>query len=102
MMLAEYLDRHIRWSQRTFGKGMKTVGITRHIEKECQEIRDNPADLTEWIDVMILAMDGYWRHGGQPADLFWALVEKQSINFGRTWPASTSDDQPTEHIKEPA
>ena len=102
MMLAEYLQRHIQWSQRTFGSGMKTVGITRHIEKECQEIREDPSDLTEWIDVMILAMDGYWRHGGQPAELFWALVEKQNINFARKWPTDQHDDQPTEHVKESA
>ena len=102
MMLSEYVHRHREWSKKTFGEGLKTIGITKHIEKECEEIRANPKDLYEWIDVMILAIDGYWRHGGRPEVLMEALAAKQHINFGRTWPTNQRDDQPTEHVKEPA
>lgn len=53
-----------RWSEATFGPGPRTLGITAHIRKELQEIEDDPTDLTEWIDVAILALDGAWRTGG--------------------------------------
>ena len=98
-MLAEYVHRHREWSERTFGPGLKTIGITKHIEKECQEIRQNPTDLSEWVDVMILAMDGYWRHGGDAARLQNDLDAKQAINFSRRWPTVTRDDKPTEHLR---
>ena len=102
MMLAEYLHRQREWSRRTFGAGKRTIGITKHIEKELREIRQDPDDLMEWIDVLILAMDGYWRAGGKPSDLAELLREKQRINFARTWPAPQSKDEATEHVREPA
>ncbi len=99
MRLAEYLERQRAWSLRTFGPGRRTVGITAHITKELAEIRAAPDDLSEWIDVIILALDGYWRHGGDPAHVFEALVNKQTVNMGRRWPAPQPEDQPTEHLK---
>ncbi len=94
-----YLSAQRAWSHVTFGRGRRTVGITRHIEKECEEIRAKPDDLGEWIDVMILALDGYWRAGGTPNMIEWHLREKQDKNFGRRWPAPQSEDEPTEHVK---
>jgi hypothetical protein len=38
MNLIEYLNRQIPWSERTFGHSVRTVGITKHIEKELAEI----------------------------------------------------------------
>jgi hypothetical protein len=89
----------VEWSGRTFGHGVRTAGLTIHIEKEVAEIRQKPHDLTEWIDVMILALDGYWRAGGDPADIMAQLQAKQDVNFLRQWPAS-SDDQSSEHVRE--
>lgn len=100
MTLRTYLERQREWSLRIFGAGRRTIGITRHIEKELLEIQEQPDDLTEWIDVMILAFDGYWRHGGQVADLMARLVEKQDINFARRWPPQEPEDVPTEHLRE--
>lgn len=95
--LKDYLEKQIVWSSNTFGKGKRTLGIIKHIQKELEEIKDNPGDLTEWVDVIILAMDGYWRHGGRPEDLFADLEAKQSINFKRVYPFPLSEDEPTEH-----
>lgn len=94
-----YLKRQRDWSERTFGAGKRTFGICEHIEKELAEIRALPTDIDEWIDVMILAMDGFWRHGGQPEELFPRLRAKQSINFARKWPAPGPEDRATEHIR---
>ncbi len=97
--LTEYLNRQQEWSSRTFGYGARTLGVTKHIEKELAEIRANPYDLSEWVDVMILAMDGYWRHGGSAASLEGALQAKQDKNVTREWPAPTSQDDPVEHVR---
>jgi hypothetical protein len=98
-MIEEYIRRQARWSTKTFGSGLRTVGITEHITKECAEIRANPYDLEEWIDVMILAIDGFWRAGGQSHELMWMLIDKQSKNFARQWPQNVPEHLPVEHIK---
>lgn len=98
--LSEYVARQEYWSARTFGYGTRTLGITAHISKELDEIRANPHDLTEWIDVIILALDGYWRHGGEPSDIMAHLMAKQDKNIARQWPwPPLPEDQATEHIK---
>ncbi len=97
--LADYLKTQVKWSRETFGEGKRTLGICAHIAKELQEIRDDPTDLVEWIDVMILAMDGYWRAGGSPELLMWELRIKQDVNLSRKWPPPQPEDHPTEHLK---
>lgn len=97
--LAWYLIRQRGFSERTFGAGLRTKGICAHIRKELTEIEAEPADLDEWIDVIILAIDGFWRAGGQPNELFERLRAKQTINFARKWPAPLPEDQPVEHIR---
>ena len=99
-MISEYLARQQAWSKRVFGEGRRTLGITKHIEKELDEIRAKPLDLSEWVDVVILALDGYWRAGGTPESIARDLQAKQTKNFGRTYPFPTSQDEPSEHIRE--
>ncbi|WP_249173281.1 dATP/dGTP pyrophosphohydrolase domain-containing protein [Burkholderia dolosa] len=81
-----HLQRQREFSERTFGPGARTAGICDHIRKELKEIEANPGDLTEWIDVVILALDGAWRAGGSPQQIIDAIVAKQTKNEGRTWP----------------
>ena len=95
--LADYLRRQWEWSERTFGPGRRTLGVTKHIEKEIAEVRAKPEDLSEWVDIIILAMDGYWRHGGKPEELLAQMQAKQAKNFARQWPAWKSEDEPVEH-----
>lgn len=99
MTVAEYLSRQEGWSSRTFGHGTRALGITSHIRKELAEIEAKPHDLTEWVDVVILAMDGYWRHGGNPENLMADLVAKQAKNFARTWPSHAPEDEAVEHVR---
>ena len=103
MNLIDYLNRQIPWSGRTFGHSVRTVGITRHIEKELAEIRAAPHDLTEWVDVVILALDGAWRAGYTAEEIAAALERKQAENFCREWPPASDVDpnEPSEHIREP-
>ncbi len=94
-----YISAQHAWSVSTFGPGRRTLGITAHIRKELAEIEADPDDVREWIDVIILALDGYWRHGGKPEDLAEMLEAKQRVNFERAWPAIKPEDQPMEHLK---
>jgi hypothetical protein len=97
--LGAYLLKQRRWSRKTFGTSKRTKGIIEHIKKELLEVEENPEDLEEWIDVIILALDGYWRHGGLPNEIMLKLTLKQVKNFKRQYPFPISDDVPSEHIK---
>jgi len=99
-----YYARQIGWSSDTFGAGKRTKGIVQHIGKELEEVLAKPDDLSEWIDIIVLAMDGFWRHGGTVNGFLPALLAKQQKNMARTWPAPTSEDVAIEHDRagEPA
>lgn len=84
--LIAHLDRARRFSLETFGPGPRTEGVIDHIREELTEIEENPDDLLEWVDVMILAMDGALRAGHSPKDIAMALEVKQTINESRKWP----------------
>jgi hypothetical protein len=96
-----HLARQREFSGRTFGPGTRAQGVVDHIRKELLEIEADPADLREWIDVVILALDGAWRSGANPQEIVAALVAKQEKNEGREWPDWRTAD-PTkaiEHVK---
>ena len=97
--LLEYFERQIAWSSEKFGPAFRTKGVLDHIRKELTEIERDPRDLSEWVDVIILAMDGFWRHGGKASDLLPALLEKQRKNMARSWPdwRTMSVDHAIEH-----
>lgn len=97
--LFRLLEKQIPWSTKTFGPGARVGSITKHIEKELAEIRANPTDLVEWVDVILLALDGAWRAGYTPEDIVNALFTKQERNFNRQWPAPTDEDTPSEHLR---
>jgi hypothetical protein len=98
MNLFEFINRQRRWSKNTFGDGARTEGILKHIEKEILEVRDAPSDLSEWCDIVILALDGAWRAGHSPAEICRALESKQAKNMTRVY-LRTSDDVPSEHVR---
>lgn len=101
MNLIEHIKRQIEWSAKTFGPGPRTCGILTHINKEIVEIYENPKDLKEWIDIVILALDGAWRSGHSAEEISAALELKQTINEGREWPdwRLYNQDQPIEHVR---
>lgn len=100
IMLREYIQRHKDWSQSTFGSGQQTEKICNHIAKELIEIRAKPDDLYEWIDIIILAIDGAWRAGFSPVQIINALITKQAVNFEREWNLGNGNE-PNEHKKNP-
>ena len=84
--LVAHIERLREWSRRTFGPAKRTAGILEHIEKEIDEVRATPDNVEEWIDIVILAFDGAWRHGHSPAAIAQALVAKQTIIERRSYP----------------
>jgi hypothetical protein len=100
--LCAHLRRQREFSARTFGPGVRTAGILDHIRKELREIEADPSDVSEWIDVVILALDGAWRAGYTPEGIIAALVDKQTKNESRDWPdwRAAPLDKAIEHVKD--
>lgn len=98
---AEHLAHQREWSRRVFGPGPRTAGVTDHIAKELDEIREAPFDLSEWVDVIILAFDGAWRCGGEPQQIIDAIKAKQAKNEARNWPdwRTADPDKAIEHVR---
>lgn len=112
-----HLLRQRIWSAQTFGPSDRTNGVVDHIRKELHEIvaakasvdlaestgHDGTSQRTaltgEWIDVVILALDGAWRSGATPDQIIEALVAKQTKNEARQWPdwRAMSEDAAIEH-----
>lgn len=100
---AAHLQRQREWSERTFGPGKRTKGVQDHITKEFVEILDDEAagkpSGPEWIDVVILALDGAWRAGLTPEEILQGIHAKQDRNEARVWPdwRGRSEDEAIEH-----
>ena len=83
---AEYIDKQRKFSYKTYGPGNHTEGVIDHIRKELIEIEEAPNDLEEWVDVIILGIDGAWRAGYGPQEIIDAIHSKQKKNENRKWP----------------
>lgn len=84
--LAAHLRRQAAFSERTFGPGKRVEGVCDHIRKELVEVEQSGGSLAEWVDVIILGLDGAWRSGATPEQIVTAIEEKQSKNECRRWP----------------
>lgn len=104
MDLIKHLERQRNFSLKTFGPGRRTEGVIDHISKELGEIRKDPTDLMEWIDVILLACDGAWRAGHSPEDIAAALDAKLTKNENRDWPdwRTADPNKAIEHVRKPS
>lgn len=84
--LAVFADRKAEFWQKKAGPGLRTAGICTHIRKELKEIEAKPTDLEEWIDIIMLGLDGASRTGASGAAIVSALVAKDAKCRARTWP----------------
>jgi hypothetical protein len=96
-----YLEVQIKWSEIVFGKGMRTEGILKHIALESDEVREEPNELEEWVDIIILALDGAWRSGATPDEIILKMFYKQQKNLRRKWHVPESENKPVKHIANP-
>lgn len=102
--LESMLARQIAFSRATFGPGERMEGVLDHISKEMEEIRNGNNDPNEWVDMVILSLDGLWRSilESNNTDFAWVdnvdnvddcsyemtnlLLSKYAKNEMRTWP----------------
>jgi hypothetical protein len=96
--LIKYIQRQKEWSIKTFGEGKRTMGLCEHIKSELEEIKRTPDDVMEWVDILILGLDGAWRTEATPEQIVKTLIRKQEINFARKWPDPSSEDKPNFHV----
>lgn len=100
--LVKHLYVQMNWSRRTFGPGARVDGVCDHIRKELLEVQADAAagsdTLREWIDVILLALDGAWRCGAGPRTICEAIADKLNTNQARTWPDWRTAD-PTKAIE---
>ena len=61
MDLRQHLIRQMAFSHATFGGGERTEGVVDHISKELDEVIEAGGESSEWVDVVILALDGSTR-----------------------------------------
>lgn len=100
--LVAHLRQQMEFSLRTFGPGARAAGVIDHIRKELVEIEKRPDDVFEWVDVILLALDGAWRSGYSPEEICCAISAKQKRNEKRVCPdRKTADpDKAITHIDE--
>lgn len=103
--LVSHIDRQREFSLRTFGPGHagdRVRGLRDHIEGELDEVEHAPFDTEEWIDIVILALDGAWRTGRTSREVVRTLREKQAKNETRKWPdwRTAAPGKAIEHIRE--
>jgi plasmid maintenance system antidote protein VapI len=98
--LISHIYRQREFSLKTFGN-QTTLGVADHCRKELGEIDDNPNDLHEWIDLILLSIDGACRSGANPEKIIEALEAKQTKNEAREWPdwRTLPADKAIEHNK---
>ncbi|WP_175754536.1 dATP/dGTP pyrophosphohydrolase domain-containing protein [Burkholderia ambifaria] len=96
-----FLRRQRAFSARTFGPGRLTARVCDHIRKELTEVEAAPDDLREWVDVILLGLDGAWRTGATPEQITAALAAKLTTNEARTWPDwhTCDPDRAIEHLE---
>jgi len=98
----QHLLEQRAWSEKTFGPGYLCKGFIDHVRKELVEIEQDPNDLEEWIDVVILALDACWRIGASPSQIIGALQDKTAKNRARKWPdwRTRTNDKAIEHVRD--
>ena len=98
------------WSLNTFGPGPRMEGVLDHIAKESEEVALSGGSGDEWIDLVILSIDGFLREKTQRwglsrhdavAELLRMWAEKTEINMARDWPDFRTMDpnKAVEHVR---
>ncbi|MCA9223804.1 MAG: DUF550 domain-containing protein [Planctomycetales bacterium] len=113
-----YLTRQITFSRGAFGPARRHKGVVEHIKKELEELEDAGGSPDEWVDLVMLSLDGLTRavrerlregtdimQGFEPThdriarDSVAVIVGKLAKNELRDWPdwRTASEDQAIEH-----
>ena len=100
MKLNDHIRRQMAFSKATFGPGDRQEGVVDHIRRELDEVIEGENDPKEWVDLVLLSLDGLWRSiqynkhfhdciakwEDMPEECTKMIQEKQSKNEQRDWP----------------
>lgn len=100
MDLKQHLIRQMAFSRANFGPGTRTNGVIDHIRQELVEVEESNGSSSEWVDVVILGLDGltrqlaYCNEGDRRLKTTEEIAEiacnmikgKQDRNENRDWP----------------
>jgi ParB family chromosome partitioning protein len=91
-------EDHAAWSRETFGCDLARgpIGPLRHLEKEAREAYENPTDMVEYADCLLLILDASRRAGLTPLRLVEIAAEKLKVVKRRVYPPA-APDEPAEH-----
>jgi hypothetical protein len=78
LTFSQHLAQQRAFSEATFGPGQRSLGVIAHIRKELDEIEADPSDVVEWVDIMLLSLDGTWR-AGHDTDATWAALQSSQV-----------------------
>ena len=87
------------WALETF-KRTTPDGALAHLAREVDELRDQPHDLEEYADCMMLLLNGAGLAGYSMDDLLDACQTKLTINKQRTWGPLDAEGV-SQHITDP-
>ncbi len=112
MDLVKHLTRQMAFSKATFGPGARTEGVIDHITKELEEVRESGGSAAEWVDIVILGLDGltrqlwsagdYCNRADDIAVTAARMIEgKQARNELRDWPdwRTADPNKAIEHVR---
>lgn len=112
MDLKQHLLRQMAWSHATFGPTERRAAVIDHLRKELVEVEEAGGEASEWLDVVMLALDGLTRRlaycNGDRADPVQVaetactmIVNRQSRNEARVWPdwRTAPADKAIEHVR---
>jgi hypothetical protein len=91
---------HAEWSQATFGSDnvRDWTGPLAHLRRELVEIEQQPDDIMEWADALLLLLDASRRAGIHAGTLLGAAEHKLAVNRERTWQPPNVDGS-IEHVR---
>jgi hypothetical protein len=88
------------FSEATF-PGITPLAVARHLRSEADELIASPTDRLEWVDALLLSIDGARRAGMTCDELLALAFRKIEINRQRQWPAVVDVNESVEHIRNP-
>lgn len=91
------------WSNETFGPPYirGPLGPLDHLSKEIEEVKKDPTNITEYVDLFFLVIDAIRRAGFQPLTFEQECWQKLAKNKSRKWPdwRTTDPNKAIEHIR---
>lgn len=85
------------WGNETFPKANLHTRFA-HLRSELDELEQNPSDLMEWADVLLLLMQSASDQGYSMCQLLDASKVKLLINQNRTW-GEPNEEGYVEHVE---